>query len=140
MIREITEIDYPRLMEIWQSAVLNTHDFLKEEDFLYYKEMLPTYFEHVALFGFEKEEVLVGFIGTSKENIEMLFIDNNFRGNGIGKKLITFAISTLKINKVDVNEQNTQAVDFYKYVGFKIVKRSALDEKGKEYPILHMEL
>ncbi|HEY1193238.1 GNAT family N-acetyltransferase [Flavobacterium sp.] len=140
MIREITEIDYPRLMEIWQSAVLNTHDFLKEEDFLYYKEMLPTYFEHVALFGFEKEGVLVGFIGTSKENIEMLFIDNNFRGNGIGKKLITFAISTLKINKVDVNEQNTQAVDFYKYVGFKIVKRSALDEKGKEYPILHMEL
>jgi putative acetyltransferase len=140
MIREITEIDYPRLMEIWQSAVLITHDFLKEEDFLYYKEMLPTYFEHVALFGFEKEGVLVGFIGTSKGNIEMLFIDNNFRGNGIGKKLITFAISTLKINKVDVNEQNTQAVDFYKHVGFKIVKRSALDEKGKEYPILHMEL
>ncbi|MFC0777661.1 GNAT family N-acetyltransferase [Flavobacterium sp. HJSW_4] len=140
MIREITEMDYPRLMEIWQSAVLNTHDFLKETDFLYYKEMLPTYFKHVDLFGFEKDGELIGFMGTSEENIEMLFIDNDFRGIGIGKKLIAFAITNLKASKVDVNEQNTQAVGFYKYMGFKIVKRSAFDEKGREYPILHMKL
>ena len=31
MIREIKETDYPRLIEIWESAVLNTHDFLKED-------------------------------------------------------------------------------------------------------------
>ena len=36
MIRKIKVTDYPRLMEIWESAVLSTHDFLKEEDFLYY--------------------------------------------------------------------------------------------------------
>lgn len=44
MIRKIKVTDYPRLMEIWESAVLSTHDFLKEEDFLYYKEQLPVYF------------------------------------------------------------------------------------------------
>ena len=33
MIRKIKVTDYPRLMEIWESAVLSTHDFLKEEDF-----------------------------------------------------------------------------------------------------------
>ena len=38
MIRKIKVTDYPRLMEIWESAVSSTHDFLKEEDFLYYKE------------------------------------------------------------------------------------------------------
>ena len=32
MIRTIEPADYPRLMEIWESAVLHTHDFLKEED------------------------------------------------------------------------------------------------------------
>ena len=47
MIRKIKVTDHPRLMEIWESAVLNTHDFLKEEDFLYYKEQLPVYFQHV---------------------------------------------------------------------------------------------
>lgn len=44
MIRKIKVTDYPRLIEIWESAVLSTHDFLKEEDCLYYKEQLPVYF------------------------------------------------------------------------------------------------
>ena len=34
MIRKIKVTDYPRLIEIWESAVLSTHDFLTEEDFL----------------------------------------------------------------------------------------------------------
>ena len=55
MIRKIKVTDYPRLIEIWESAVLSTHDFLKEEDCLYYKEQLPVYFQYVTLFGFEQE-------------------------------------------------------------------------------------
>ena len=79
MIKKIKVTDHPRLMEIWESSVLNTHDFLKEEDFLYYKEQLPVYFQHVTLFGFEQEGILVGFMGIAKGNLEMLFIDNNYR-------------------------------------------------------------
>ena len=131
MIRKIKVTDHPRLMEIWESAVLNTHDFLKEEDFLYYKEQLPVYFQHVTLFGFEQEGILVGFMGIAKGNLEMLFIDNNYRGIGIGKKLITYAIDNLQVTKVDVNEQNNQAVGFYKHIGFNTYKRSDLDGEGK---------
>ena len=140
MIRKIEVTDYPRLMEIWESAVLNTHDFLKKEDFLYYKEQLPVYFQYVTLLGFEQEGVLVGFMGIAEGNLEMLFVDNNYRGMGIGKKLITYAISNLQVTKVDVNEQNAQAVGFYKHVGFNVSQRSDLDGEGKEYPILHMQL
>ena len=140
MIRKIKVTDHPRLMEIWESAVLNTHDFLKEEDFLYYEEQLPVYFQHVTLFGFEQEGILVGFMGIAKGNLEMLFIDNNYRGIGIGKKLITYAIDNLQVTKVDVNEQNNQAVGFYKHIGFNTYTRSDLDGEGKEYPILHMRL
>lgn len=140
MIRKIEVTDYPRLMEIWESAVLNTHDFLKEEDFLYYKELLPVYFQYVTLLGFEQEGMLVGFMGIAEGNLEMLFVDNNYRGMGIGKKLITYAISNLQVTKVDVNEQNAQAVGFYKHIGFNVSQRSDLDGEGKEYPILHMQL
>ena len=140
MIRKVKATDYPRLMEIWESAVSSTHDFLKEEDFLYYKEQLPVYFQHVTLFGFEQEGILIGFMGIAEGNLEMLFIDNKYRGAGIGKRLITYAIGNLQVTKVDVNEQNIQAVGFYKYMGFSIYKRSNLDGEGKEYPILHMQL
>ena len=138
MIRKIKVTDYPRLMEIWESAVLSTHDFLKEEDFLYYKERLPVYFQYVNLFGFEQEGILIGFMGIAEGNLEMLFIDNKYRGAGIGKKLITYAIDNLQVTKVDV--KNVQAVGFYEYMGFNIYKRSNLDGEGKEYPILHMQL
>lgn len=140
MIRKIKETDYPRLIEIWESAVLNTHDFLKEEDFLYYKKQLPVYFQYVTLVGFEQEGILAGFMGIAEENLEMLFVDNEYRGTGIGKKLIAYATANLHVTKVDVNEQNTQAVGFYKYMGFNIVRRSELDGEGKKYPILHMQL
>lgn len=140
MIRKIKETDYPRLIEIWESAVLNTHDFLKEEDFLYYKKQLPVYFQYVTLVGFEQEGILAGFMGIAEENLEMLFVDNEYRGTGIGKKLIAYATANLHVTKVDVNEQNTQAVGFYKYMGFNIVRRSELDGEGKEYPIWHMQL
>ena len=124
MIKKIKETDYPRLIEIWESAVLNTHDFLKEEDFLYYKKQLPVYFQYVTLVGFEQEGILAGFMGIAEENLEMLFVDNEYRGTGIGKKLIAYATANLHVTKVDVNEQNTQAVGFYKYMGFNIVRRS----------------
>ena len=140
MIREIKETDYPRLIEIWENAVLNTHDFLKEEDFLYFKKLVPFYFQYVMLLGFEQEGVLVGFMGIANGNLEMLFVDNCCRGAGIGKQLVAYAVANLQVTKVDVNEQNTQAVGFYKYMGFNIVGRSELDGEGKEYPILHMGL
>ena len=78
MIRKIKVTDYPRLIEIWESTVLSTHDFLKEEDFLYYKEQLPVYFQYVALFGFEQEGILIGFMRIAEGNLEMLFITNNY--------------------------------------------------------------
>ena len=140
MIRNIEISDYSRLMEIWEDSVLNTHDFLKMEDFLFYKKMLPTYFPHVNLFGYERDGALIGFMGVAGDNLEMLFIENKHRGTGVGKELVLYAIENLHIWKVDVNEQNSQAIGFYKYLVFNVYKKSELDAEGKEYPILHMKL
>ncbi|MTG99502.1 GNAT family N-acetyltransferase [Myroides sp. BIT-d1] len=140
MIRRIKVGDYPRLMQIWESAVLNTHDFLKNEDFLYYKEHIPLYFEHVSLWGYESKSVLVGFMGIAEDSLEMLFIDHEYRGEGIGKQMIAYARDSFHIKRVDVNEQNWQAVGFYKHLGFKVIDRSETDAQGKAYPVLHLEL
>ena len=140
MIRKIEVTDYLRLVEIWESAVSATHDFLKEEDFRYYKQQLPTYFQYVNLYGWEKDGRLVGFMGIAEGNLEMLFVDNDYRGIGVGKELITYAIDNLEVTKVDVNEQNVQVLGFYKHIGFQVYERSELDGEGKEYPILHMRL
>ncbi len=138
MIREVKKTDYPILVDIWESAVLSTHDFLKKEDFLYYREHLPTYFQYVTLYGYEQDGRLVGFIGVAENNIEMLFVHNDYRSSGVGKRLVMYAIEKLQVYKVDVNEQNIQAVGFYQHMGFSVITRSDLDAEGKAYPILHM--
>ena len=40
----------------------------------------------------------------------MLFIHPQSRGKQIGKTLLTFSIEKMNVKKVDVNEQNDQAV------------------------------
>ena len=71
-------------------------------------------------------------------NLEMLFIHNEYRGKGCGKSLFQFMDETKGIIKVDVNEQNYQAIEFYEKLGFRKVGRSEKDGSGKDYPIIHM--
>lgn len=88
----------------------------------------------------DEHQAILGFIGVHECKIEMLFILDAARGKGIGKALLNYAVEQLAANKVDVNEQNLLAVGFYQHRGFKIASRSPLDDMGKPFPILHMEL
>ncbi|HJO94276.1 MAG TPA: GNAT family N-acetyltransferase [Victivallales bacterium] len=109
------ENDYPYLLEVWENSVRATHHFLKEADIQSLKQFIPKYFKEVKLFVYKNDsEKIIGFLGIAKNKIEMLFIDSNVRGKGIGKKIANFAINNLNANKLDVNEQNPQAVGFYK--------------------------
>lgn len=141
-IENAKKSDYPKLLEIWEASVRATHDFLAEEDLLELKPLiLEQYFDAVELnVAKSSESDILGFCGVSDGNIEMLFISPAARGKGIGSLLATHAIKTQRAAKVDVNEQNEQALGFYQHIGFSITGRSPLDGQGKPYPLLHMEL
>lgn len=42
------------------------------------------------------------------------------------------------VEEVTVNEQNPQAVGFYRHMGFEVYRRTDYDEKGGPYPLLYM--
>tara|TARA_A100000171_G_scaffold51216_1_gene64876 strand:- start:1723 stop:2160 length:438 start_codon:yes stop_codon:yes gene_type:complete len=134
--------EFPAIVDVWEASVRATHHFLKEEDILYFKPLiLNEYLKAVDLRCVRNSNNnIIGFLGVAEQNIEMLFIHPDARGKGIGKILTQYAIRTLHSSKVDVNEDNEQAVGFYQNMGFKIIGRSELDGTGKPYPILHMEL
>lgn len=140
MLQPSTNEDFAILIEIWERSVRATHVFLPEAEINELKPLiLNEYFQHVLLHQYVKDGQIIGFIGTSSDNIEMLFIEPAFRGLGIGKALTLFAMNKLNIQKVDVNEQNSQAVGFYQKIGFKVISRSELDGQGKAYPLLHLQ-
>ena len=69
----------------------------------------------------------------------MLFVSNEYRGQGIGKRLLQYGIENYSINELSVNEQNPLAKGFYEYMGFEVYKRTEVDEQGNPYPLLYMQ-
>ncbi|WP_101690160.1 GNAT family N-acetyltransferase [Dysgonomonas massiliensis] len=141
MIYEVGPKDYDTLLDVWVSAVDATHHFLSKEDYEFYKTHVPIYFNHLDLYAYKDDKGQISaFIGISEDNmIDMLFVHNNVRGKGIGKILLNYAVDKLDARRVDVNEQNKQALDFYYHFGFEEIGRSEYDGEGKAYPILHLE-
>ena len=134
------ENEYPALVEIWVRSVKATHAFLSNEDLNnIQKALIPYYFPNVNLYALTDSGRMTGFIGLSSNVIEMLFIDDNCRGKGYGSALIDFALKQ-GATKVDVNEQNASALNFYQARGFRIIGRDETDEAGRAYPILHLSL
>lgn len=133
--------EYESLRAIWRSAVLATHDFLADADFARIDSSLATdYFPAVHLSVAEREGKPVGFLGVHGGALEMLFISDSVRGQGIGSALLADAIALHAVSRVDVNEQNRGAHGFYLRRGFVQVGRSELDGDGRPYPTIHMEL
>lgn len=141
-IEDVKKADHLKLIEIWESSVRATHGFLAEEDLKELKPLiLEQYFNAVDLKCAKSSDgEILGFCGVYDSKIEMLFISPSARGNGVGSSLVSHAIHTQEATKVDVNEQNGQALGFYQHIGFSVIGRSPLDSQGKPYPLLHMEL
>lgn len=128
-----------QLMDIWENSVRATHLFLTEEDILRIAEYVPQALTQIpVLIAAKKDGKIVGFMGIDQDSLEMLFILDKERGQGIGKKLLEYAILNENVNRLSVNEQNPQAKGFYEYMGFVVEKRSEQDDQGNPFPLLHM--
>lgn len=141
VIRIGTTDDYDEVLNIWEDSVRATHHFLTETDIQDLKALIRNeYLKQVDLFIYVQQSRTVAFLGILNRKIEMLFVLSSERGKGIGKELVEFAIEKEEADKVDVNEQNESATEFYKKMGFKVVSRDETDGQGNPFPILHMEL
>lgn len=139
MAADVTHFE--SLIQVWEASVMATHDFLAEEDRQFYQSFLPVALTEIKVFFLPgPDNNPVGFIGIGGDKIEMLFIHPSWIGKGLGKRFIDFAVFKHKACRVDVNEQNGQALAFYRKRGFEVVGRDAEDGYGKPYPILHLQL
>lgn len=141
-IKDLNSDDLKSILKTWESSVRATHSFLDEEAII---KLIPQVEEGVKfvnnlLVMRNESDSIIAFEGIHDGKIEMLFVNDDYRGKGIGKCLIFEAIENYNATLVDVNEQNTQGVGFYKHIGFKVISRSETDEAGNPYPILHLSL
>ncbi len=132
--------DHPILLDIWEQSVRASHVFLSEHDI----QTLRPIVRDQALPGLEvwvlcnAETEPVGFMGLDGNMLEALFISPTCFGQGGGRALLEHARAMKGPLRVDVNEQNPRAVEFYLANGFAITGRSSTDAQGQPFPLLHL--
>ncbi|WP_459208091.1 GNAT family N-acetyltransferase [Pseudomonas sp. MLB6B] len=137
-----TASDHPELIRVWESSVRATHGFLPEHYLVVLRDkLLPEYLKAVTLICCKDEQGRIGgFAGVANGDVHMLFVADEYRGQGMGKRLLAHAVHQLGATRLDVNEQNPEALAFYQHQGFEISGRSATDGLGQPYPLLHLRL
>ncbi|AOJ71492.1 MULTISPECIES: acetyltransferase [Burkholderia] len=139
-IRSRFSTDNPVLAEIWHRSVRATHTFLSEQDIReLYPQVRNTYLPNVTVWIDEAiDGRIAGFVGANGARIEMLFVDPDLVGQGVGTRLLDHVRAEHPRLSVDVNEQNPLAHGFYRRYGFKDVGRSETDSAGRPFPLIHM--
>ncbi|RVL90337.1 acetyltransferase [Sinorhizobium meliloti] len=139
-LRPSSSKDVQRNFEIWRSAVLATHGFLSGRDFHEISTLVETsYLPAAALVvAVDEADVPHGFMGTTEDTVDALFVHAESRGKGIGRLLLQSFFANRKQVMLDVNEENSSGRMFYEKMGFQVAGRSDLDDAGRPYPLLHM--
>ena len=80
--------------------------------------------------------VVKGIIRSAGDEIVKLFIEPTFQSQGIGAKLLHFAVSEKNASWLWVLEYNTRGIDFYKREGFSLTGERILEDAW--VPLLKM--
>ena len=142
-IRRATPDDRNVLFDLWLRSVRATHTFVSEADIQSFMPLVRDYLastktEFWALC--DADGAVMGFAGMAGPRLESLFLAPEFHRRGGGRRLVEHMRALRGELTVDVNEQNTPAIAFYRACGFVVEGRSELDETGRPYPLLHMRL
>ena len=138
-IRRSRHEEGEKLVSIWCRSVDATHHFLSADYRVELEELVSSFLPEAPLWvAVNERDQPIGFMLLSGQHMDALFVDSDARGYGVGRLLVEHALSMATELTTNVNEQNDQAVGFYKKMGFNVTGRSEVDELGKPYPLLNL--
>lgn len=126
MIRNLENKDMDKIMEIWLRSTIKAHDFISKEYWENsYNDVRDVYIPVSETFVYEDKEGMKDFISIiNNEFIGALFVDIDYQGSGIGKKLINYVMDKYKKLNLAVYKDNKKSIEFYTHRGFEIIYNS----------------
>ncbi|MCA1296863.1 GNAT family N-acetyltransferase [Stappia indica] len=140
-IRAFRADDTDCLSEIWYRASLKAHPFLGKELLQdQRKQIEEIYLPQAEIWVATISQRPVGFIGLLDSFIGGLFVDPAEQRGGIGRALVAHGLGLKQELTLEVYAQNTEAVAFYRHLGFREVSRRPRDDNGLPFENIHMHL
>ena len=138
-IRNFYELDLKRVMKIWYEGNLEAHDFVDssywDRIFGFVSRLLP----RTEVYVYEIDGYVTGFIGVDEGYIQGLFVDKEYRGQGIGTKLLRYVSEIYEKIELDVFENNYGAVCFYENKHFMRIDEQVNEDLGEvEYHMVYL--
>ena len=84
------------------------------------------------------DSVIKGFIKINGQEIKKLFVEPVLHGQGVGTKLLSYAVKHHSASFLWVLEKNTRAINFYRRNGFYLTGEKMIEEDTTEY-LVRME-
>ena len=139
VIREAKLYDLARISEIEVfNYRLNFYHIFQDDSF-YFQEMqvLNVINENKKRLGqlwvYDDDGIIKGFMWIDSQQIKKLFVEPVLQSQGIGSKLLTYAVTELKATYLWALETNTRAIAFYKRHGFQTTEERMLEEGTTEH-------
>ena len=143
MITEYTKKDVSNVLSVINNAALKYKGVIPDdcwhEPYMSEQELLNEFDSGVRMFGYEKNNILVGIMGIQELKdvtlIRHAYTFSTYQGMGIGKLLLQylFKINKSSILYVGTWQDATWAIQFYEKFGFVIHKRKQTIELLKKY-------
>ena len=133
MIRKFKKEDTTKVMTIWTKGNFKAHDFIEKDYWLMnFNRVKNEYLLQSTTYVYIEDEEIKGFISLLEEGyIGALFVKEEFKRQGIGRKLINYCKERNNRLTLNVYEKNINAILFYVSMGFKNIK-IGIDEETKE--------
>ena len=133
MIRKFKEEDTTKVMAIWTKGNFEAHSFIDKDYWLLnYNKVKDEYLKKSETYVYTENNAIKGFISIlNNEYIGALFIKNEYRRSGIGRKLINFVKEKYDKLTLNVYEKNINAILFYTKLGF-MNQKIQIDDKTNE--------
>ena len=138
IIRKFYEADLQKVMRIWYDGNIQAHDFIDQEywdrNFGYVSRLIP----RTEVYVYERDGNVVGFIGIDEGYVNGLFVEDTYRGCGMGTKLLHYVMDLYEVIELDVFEDNFGAVCFYEKRNFKKLREEINEDLGEvEYRMFY---
>ena len=136
-LNSFSDRDLEQLAQIWLNGNLQAHSFIPAQywknQFVNIKKMLP----EANIFVYRNNETIIGFLGELDGYIAGLFVDMNYRNQGVGSRLINYLKQINDKLTLSVYVDNINAVNFYENKAF-IIDSVGMDTEtdSKEYHMI----
>jgi len=143
MINEYTKKNISKILYVVNNAALKYRGIIPDdcwhEPYMLEKELVNEFNNSVRMFGYKKDNKLVGVMGIQElKNVTLIrhaYVLTHYQGMGVGKSLLQYLFKINKSSSLFVGtwRDATWAIQFYKKFGFILHTKKQTAQLLKKY-------